>query len=205
MILKTDFNALVLVGIWNKGIFNHEWISRFLLPNEKKLNVEFPLNVDGSLRVSSDKVRIFVIGNKLNFTPLNTYDETFELIQDLATKTADYLPHTPVTAFGANFLFESDLNDTLRALLKLNDIERLTNIGASIKSTQHRLSMELQDKVINLSVTTDNSKVNFDFNFHFDISNLTEFKEKIASSQLLELKDIALNIMKDAYNLQLKK
>lgn len=97
MFLKTDYNALVLVGLWNKGIFNPDWVSRYLIPKEKKLNVEFPLNVDGSPRVSSDKIRIFVIGNKLNFVPLNTYDETFEIIQDLAIKTSDYLPHTPVT------------------------------------------------------------------------------------------------------------
>lgn len=107
MILKSDYNALVFLGSWNKAIFNSQWVSRFLFPKEKKLNVEFPLNVDGSQRISTKKIRIFVIGNKLNFVPLDTEDETFELIQNLAIKTCDYLPHTPVSAFGVNFLFES--------------------------------------------------------------------------------------------------
>ena len=205
MILKTDYNALVLVGIWNKGIFNHEWISRFLLPKEKNLKVEIPLNIDGSSRVSSDNVRISVIGNKLNFTPLNTNDHTLELIQDLAIKTADYLPHTPVTSFGINFLFETDSDDSLKKLLQLNDIEKLVDFGASIKSTLLRHSMEIQERLINLSVKTDNSKVSFDFNFHFEISNLTEFKEEIASNRILELKKIVLNIMNEVYDLQLNK
>ena len=40
MILKSDYSTIVIVGIWNKGIFNLEWVSKFLLPKEKKLNVE---------------------------------------------------------------------------------------------------------------------------------------------------------------------
>ncbi len=48
MILKSDYNALVFLGLWNKAIFNSQWVSRFLFPKEKKLSVEFPLNVDGS-------------------------------------------------------------------------------------------------------------------------------------------------------------
>ena len=205
MILKTDYNALVLVGIWNKGIFNPDWVSRFLLPKEKKLSVELPLNVDGSPRVSSDKIRIFVIGNKLNFVPLNTYNETFELIQDLATKTADYLPHTPVASFGVNFLFEADSTESLRELLKINDIEKLSVLGASIKNTQHRPTMELEGRLINLSISTDNSIMNFDFNFHFSISNLTEFKEEISANPILGLKETSLNILRNAYNLELDK
>jgi len=205
MILINDYNALALVGTWNKGIFNHEWISRFLLPKEKKLKVEIPLNlnIDVSPRVSSDNVRIVVIGNKLNFVPLNTYDDTFELIQELAIKTADYLPHTPVTAFGINFLFETDFDDYLKELLKLNDTEKFVNFGASIKSALHTNSIEIKGRLINVSVKTDNSKVSFDFNFHFEIQNLSEFKEKIASNRMLELKEMALHIMKEVYNLQL--
>ena len=205
MILKSDFSALVIVGIWNKGIFNAEWISKFLLPKEKKLNIEFPLNIDGSPRISSDKIRIFVIANKLNFVPLNTYDETYELIQDLAIKTADYLPHTPVTAFGVNFLFENDINDSLLQLLKISDSKKLVEFGASINNSQHRHSINIEGRLINLSISTDNSKIKFDFNYHFDISNLTEFKEQINSNRILDLKELALNIIKDVYNLKLNK
>ena len=138
MILKTDYNALVVVGFWNKGIFNHDWVKRFLLPNEEKLHVEFPINVDVSHRVSSEIIRIYVIGNKLNFIPRNTYDETFEIIQNLAVKTADYLPHTPVTSFGINFLFETtDIDEIPAQLLELNDAEKLMEFGAIINKPSH--------------------------------------------------------------------
>lgn len=204
MILKTDYNALVLVGIWNKGIFNHDWVSRFLLPKEEKLDVEFPLNIDASPRISSEKIRIYVVGNKLNFVPLNTYDETYEIIQELAIKTADYLPHTPVTAFGINFIFEEELNNNLKDLLKINDTEKLTGFGTTIKKTQHNHSLTYENLQLNLSITAENSKTLFNYNFHFSISNLTEFKEQVITNQLLELKKIALNISKDVYSLELK-
>lgn len=210
MILKTDYNLLVLIGLWNKNIFNPEWISRFLLPKEKKLTREFLLNVDGLSdglsRVSSDKIRIFVIGNKLNLVPLNTYEETFEIIQELAIKTADYLPHTPVNAFGVNFIFEEDstnIDESLKRLLIINDFSRLIDFGASIKSSQHRHSLEIDKRVLNILVTSDESKIIFDFNFHFDILNLSEFKEKISSNPILDLKKAALNIMKEVYFLEL--
>ncbi len=55
----------------------------------------------------------------------------------MAIKIADYLPHTPVTAFGANFLFETtstDVSTPMNKLLQLNDVDELTEFGASIKS-----------------------------------------------------------------------
>ena len=205
MILKNDFNTLILVGMWNKAIFNPKWISKYLLPKEKKLQVELPLNVDGSARISSNKIRIYILGAKLCFVPLLTTDENFESIQSLACKTADYLPHTPVTAFGINFLFENDTNKDLIKIFNLNDSEKIHEIGAKIKNTRYTHSIEIDDLLINISLSTENNRMLFDFNFHFDISNLTEFKEQINKNSILKLKKIALNFMKEIYNLELNK
>ncbi len=205
MIIKTDYNVIVIVGLWNAAIFNPNWVSRYLLPGEKSLNVEFSLNVPCSPRVSSGKLRIYVIGNKLNFVPLDAYDETFEAIETLAIKTADYLLHTPVTAFGVNFLFETTGSDNLPVqLLKLNDGDKLTEFGASIKKSHHRNTLEIDGKTLNLAITTENeSKAIFDFNFNFNISDLTEFKEQIHLNPILKLKALALDMMRDVYNLGL--
>lgn len=208
MILKTDYSALVLAGSWNKAIFNSDWISRFLLPKEKKLKIEFPVNVDGSHRVSTKQIRIFVIANKLNFAPLNTSNKTFELIQEIAIKTCDYLPHTPVTAFGINFIFESKYKKTNKALtklLKIGDVDKLTAQGAQINQSQHKHMMETDGKNVNITVACNGPKINFHFNFHFELSTLSEFKEKIHTHSILSLKDSALNLMKDVYNLSLEK
>lgn len=207
MILKTDYSALVVVGLWNKGIFNPDWVKRFLLPDGEKLHVEFPINVDGSQRVSSEKIRIFVIGNKLNFVPLNTYDETLEIIQDLAVKTADYLPHTPVNSFGINFIFETtDKDEIPERLLQFNHDEKLIEYGARISESSHSYSLDFDQKRLNLKITKqDVSRVEFNFNFHFDITDLAQFKEKIDLNPILDLKREATSMMKDIYNLELQK
>ncbi|MBW2098929.1 MAG: hypothetical protein JRG77_09085, partial [Deltaproteobacteria bacterium] len=51
MKLATEFNPLILVGAWNKYIFNPDWIGKFLLSGEK-IEVEIPINADGSPRIS---------------------------------------------------------------------------------------------------------------------------------------------------------
>jgi len=35
MKLKPEFNLLVLVGAWNKNIFNPDWVGKFLLPGKE--------------------------------------------------------------------------------------------------------------------------------------------------------------------------
>lgn len=85
---------------------------------EEKLEFELPFNVAGfpqisSYRISSKKIRILAQNNRLNFIPRCTDDETFDTIQELAIKAADYLPHTPVTAFGINFVFDDTINNSL--------------------------------------------------------------------------------------------
>lgn len=199
MRLLDEFDTLVIVGGWNKNIFNPDWVSRYLFPNEK-LEVEIPLNVDGSPRISSEKVRLAVLGNRLNFTSRKSDDTIYELIQTLGLKTADYLPHTPVTGFGMNFLFQTEINDYLSKIFQLNDNENLGKIGCKIDSTIIKRELELDKKLINLSISLKNDKLTFDFNFHFKILNLVEFKEKLSSNQIIDLKKVASNLLADVYS-----
>jgi len=67
MKLAIEFNPLILGGAWNKYIFNPDWIGKFLLSGEK-IEVEIPINADGSPRISTENFRIFVINNKLIFS-----------------------------------------------------------------------------------------------------------------------------------------
>jgi hypothetical protein len=198
MILLDEFDVLIIVGGWNKHIFSRDWVSRYLLPNET-LEVEIPVNVDGSPRISSEKVRVAVLGNRLSFTSRKSNDEVLEFVQGLGLKTADYLPHTPVSAFGINLLFQSNINESLSKILQLNDNESLGKLGAKIRTTNIRRQLELGNRLINFGISADNEKLTFDFNFNFSISNLVEFKEKISDNQIVDLKRIALDIVTNTY------
>lgn len=202
MKLKTEFNPLVIVGAWNKHIFNPEWINKYLLPN-KKLEVEFPLNIDGSPRISTDTLRIYVLNNKLNIMLRKANDSVLEEIEELALKIADYLPHTPVIAFGINFLFESDNNyDQLKELLKLPDTDKLTQNGFIINSNQIRHNLFFDDKNINLSIIHEKETYKFDFNFHFEITSLVEFKNKLNENSIVAIKNLSIKILNEIYNVE---
>ncbi len=199
MKLDTEFNPLVLVGTWNKHIFNPEWIGKFLLPR-KNLEVEIPINVDGSHRISTENFRMFVINNKLVFSLRKNDDNILEEIEELSLKIADYLPHTPIVAFGINFLFKCDNNfDKLQDLFSLSDSEKLIEAGCIIDSDQIKHSLIQDNRNINLTLIKQSDAIKFDFNFHFDVSNLVEFKEKINNNKLLHMKRIATSILRDVY------
>lgn len=201
MNLKTEFNPLVILGAWNKHIFSPEWVGKFLFP-KKKLEVEFPINVDGSPRISTENLRVFILNNRLNFVLRKDEDNTLEEIQELSLKIADYLPHTPVVAYGANFLFEyPDGFDKLEPLFSLFDSEKLVESGYIIDSDQIRHGLVRDNRKINLTLVKKGDILKFDFNFHFDISNLVEFKEKLKQNELLDLKNIALSILNDVYGI----
>ena len=84
---RDEFNGLVIVGAWNKSIFNPTWVSKYLLPDEK-LEAEVPLGVDAFFKISSKKVRIFVLGNKLNFVPISKTDENFDFCSRAGTQNS---------------------------------------------------------------------------------------------------------------------
>ncbi len=199
MKLDTEFNPLVLVGAWNKHIFTLEWIGKFLLPG-KNLEVEIPINVDGSPRIFAENFRMFVINNKLVFSLRKDDDNILEEIEELSLKIADYLPHTPVVAFGINFLFKCDSNfEKLQDLFSLSDSEKLIEAGCIIDSDQIKHSFIQDNRNINLTLIKQSDAIKFDFNFHFDVSNLVEFKEKINNNKLLHMKQIAISILSDVY------
>ena len=202
MKLLKDYPLLVLAGNWNHAIFQKEWVSKFLLP-QKELKVEFPFSERASQRITSGALRIYTMGDKLCFAPLQTDTKTFGQIEDLALKLADLLPHTPVKAFGVNFKYEEDSNQTLLALLETNEANLLAQMYGELKSSTIRHAFEYEGKLINLDLLRQNEHVVINLNFHFDIKDLVQFKEKYNENEILELKNLAEEILRDIYNLDL--
>jgi hypothetical protein len=198
-----SFKLLVITGAWNKNIFSEQWIKKYLLPEEK-----FSLEVDlisNSHRITSEKLQIEFHSNRINFIAkiLNENEfETFHLISKLSIKIADYLPHTPVFAYGVNFIFECNEQEIEKDLIKLSDIGEVTDYGAHIVNSQYTHKIELDNIPINITISTNKDKLSFDFNFHSDIKNLMEFKDRINELQIDKLYVMASEIIKNVYLLQ---
>ncbi len=202
MELSKEFKLLVIVGAWNRNIFTYEWIKKYLLPKED-FTSEVSLGLENSHRISSEKIRIEFHNNRLNFIPIHNDIDTYQMITDLAMKIADYLPHTPVYGYGINFIFECQKTEIQNDLIKICDIEKLDEYGVDILNSQHKHSVKFDNVFININISSNNENLNFDFNFHSDIANLIEFKDRIYEFPINKLKQIALEIMKNVYLLEL--
>ena len=211
MKLDKPSNALVIVGGWNSYIFTPDWIKRYLFPEEQEkftvdMIVSRGFNAQSiSPRILSKEVEILLQENRLNFSPVENKNENFDRIQDLALQLADYLPHTPVTAYGVNFLFtEKTVNDDLINLIRPKDLEKIENFGGSLTSEQYVRRLMLNGQVLNITIKLEGGNISFDLNFHFNIRNLVEFKAGISETSILELKQEAIQFITEIYSLELE-
>ncbi len=202
MNFKKEFNTLVIAGSWNNAIINPEWITKYIL-NDTTMTVEIPLNVNASFRMSTDELRIFTLEGKLNFAVLKQEDNVFEKIGSLGISIADKLIHTPVTAFGINFVFECDRNEKMDNLFSLMDTGEVTQSGFVITGTQIRREMQSGDKHLNLNIVKANDSYSFDFNYHTAIKSLVEFKDKFDETDIVKYKKESIEFLNKFYELEM--
>lgn len=211
MQLDKPFSALVIVGGWNSHIFTPAWIKRYLFPGEEETFTVDMLVSQGfntqfvAPRILSKEVEILLQENRLNFSPIENKNENFDRIQKLALYLSDYLPHTPVTAYGINFLFtENDISGDLINLIRPRDLEELEQFGTSLTSEKYTRRLELNGRTLNFTIGFEAEKVTFDFNFHFKIRDLVGFKAGILETPILKLKQEAVEFIAAVYNLELE-
>ena len=211
MKLGKPSNALVIVGGWNRHIFTQDWIKRYLFPEEQEEFTVDMMVAQGfntqfvSPRILSKKVEILLQENRLNFNPVENKNKNFDRIQQLALQLADYLPHTPVTAYGINFLFtENEVSEDLINLIRPRDLEKIEQFGGSLSREQYTRGLVLNARNLNITIRIEDEKVTFDLNFHFNIRDLVGFKAGIAGTSILELKEEAIQFITQIYSLELE-
>ncbi len=206
-------SALVIVGGWNSCIFTPSWIKKYLFPGEHEdFTIEMPAlsSLDFntqfiSPRISSKEVRILLQENRLSFSPVENKNEHFDQIQELATQLTDYLPHTPVTAYGVNFLLTEDpISEELVNRIRPRDLEEFEKLNGSLTGEQYTRRLSLNGRTLNFTIKLDGERAAFDFNFHFKIADLVAFKAIISEISILELKQEAVQFMSEIYHLELK-
>ena len=211
MKLDKPSNTLVIVGGWNRHIFTQDWIKRYLFPGEQEEFTIDMLVAQGfnsqfvSPRISSKEVEILFQESRLNFNPVENKNENFDRIQEIALQLADYLPHTPVTAYGINFLLtENEVSGDLINLIRPRDLEKIEKFGGSLTSERYTRHLMLNGRNLNVTIRREGKKVTFDLNFHFTISDLVGFKAGISEISILELKEEAIQFITEIYSLELE-
>ena len=201
MQLIPEIDILTIVGNWNPAIITHDWVSKYLLP-DKNLKVEYPRSIIGaSLRISTDDLRLYVSPGRFNFSIIRHSDSMYKKIGEIALELANYLMHTPVSSFGLNYVYESNITDTLDEIFSIPDAEKMKQLGLEAELTEIKRRFNFQNHALNFTVLKLD-KYKFDFNYDFKVKSLVEFKDKFEPQKLIEFKNHSKELLLELYDIK---
>lgn len=198
--------SVVIIGNWNKYILNPSWVAKELFRNEEQLKVEFSLDLDLPNRYTDANVNVRIVptNKSVTFFALNTDDNNLKLTEEMAKDLLDKLSYTPVTSFGINYGFTEDSSYMgLYELFNFMDKDELAEQEMELEASTIRRSFIIDDKQLNFTVKLQGDKLFFDFNFHYNVSDAVEAKEKL-NDALLSNKETAMKILQDVYKLEIE-
>lgn len=195
-------STVVIVGMWNYGIFTPDWVKENILPDEANFNVLYPTAPLLSMKfLVPDKYSFGINGNRLEFQLLNNKAEVaFDMLASIRN-ILNRLIYTPVSSFGINFVFKSnEMGDQIAALgntAKINEI-----IGKSLAGIELTRSYDLSDKTrLNFKIYQSGEDCNFDFNYSYNVINCEDLLNAIGADSCIEdLRSKSLSLLNSLYN-----
>jgi hypothetical protein len=207
---EMDKWSIVLAGSWNRAIFTPNWMAKYLFEEsqessekrELKVEVEVPvIPALGALVFTIADLRIQVDSQKAIITPKLCTDKVLRLAETVARRILKTLPHTPLQAFGINFVFvETDPTPEVLPVFEIGDWSRLAEHTGSENKIAVTRSIKLEGHLLNLTITKDGGTVYFQFNFHFELKDASAASGQL-ENQVLQCRDVALGILEKVYNL----
>lgn len=203
--LYQNINTIVIVGAWNIAIFTPDWIKKNVLREEDypEFKIEYPLNVLQSLRYVTSDFAFCIAENKLLFSLLTDTTKAEKELISVINAICQKLPHTPVSALGINFWFETDkeievlngLSDTSKLVEALGNIQQSINVIRSFKKN------DVETLNFKIAKSGENKPI-YDFNYDYKISKIEEITDIINNEEDIigTKKKEAQLILKVVYN-----
>jgi hypothetical protein len=203
MLYQPEPINIVIVGAWNYAIFNPQWVSKYLFDGNE-INAEVAVNTGYSYKISYKDIIFFVIENKLIITAKKPNDEVLTEMETLAYKIADFLPHTPVQAFGFNLKIKSEeVPDFKNWFSNLND-EPFKKRDYNIQAEEKKILFRKNDYDLTFGLTKRIDGYFFDINYNFLINTLSDLKEKLIPNSLKDFRQEIEDIISEEFNTQLE-
>ncbi|MDQ8202792.1 hypothetical protein [Pelagicoccus sp. SDUM812003] len=183
---------LVIAGGWNPHIvLQPNWLREFLFPDVEDFEIESfgigpiinPTVKAGNYVISSNGSRL-TIGNRKDH--VNWEDG----LQDVATKVANFLPHTPVSAVGFNYDVEFTKEE-------VGDLKYESPFGHAVDSPslemQFHESFDLGTGQLNVRLIVHESGPNplLKVNYHYPIKKIAGVKAILDEASVLEQRNKA--------------
>lgn len=158
--------SIVCIGNWNTKIFTPQWVMSklFAVPEGESMN----------MNVNKENLNLSFIWKGFSFSPTDKVVEiktstmdpnTLNQAEDLFARLVDYLPHTPIEAYGYNIKFDFDNSEF--AVTKLKDLYSINVVDRYNMCTISLQAIEEQNytKTILVEYKGDNVVVTFNLEF----------------------------------------
>ena len=191
-----EARSIVLKGSWNTRILTPDWIDNLIF-QKGELELQFPFDPVFPIRISDrERMTIVISNSRIILQPQTLSEELLVFISDAADKLLNTLPHTPFNAIGINFGFKENsplesINDYLEITNKfgLSKISGLKSRKVLIIRRTLLLSRNLNERILNFEIikNIESQEVNFNFNYHKDISDAKLARKLLAPGKLTKL------------------
>jgi len=204
--IKGSYN-IVIAGAWNPSIFNPLWLNKNLLKDGQEAEIAFPIHdISLPVQISIPDVKIYPATKLLEVKPDTESSPSLENAISVTKSIASLLQHTPVHGIGFNFAFVDE--DDFASIPSKFDLQDNAAIKADIfklRQTTIKRSYELDSKQsLNIAILYDKNSVQIKFNYHYDISDMSEvttvLDEKTASERLSQ----AIDFLKTVYDVDIE-
>ena len=213
MISLVDRWSIVIAGLWNPHIFSPEWVAKNMLQkgdhDEIQIQIALGPGVAQKVRLVSDNVTIALMSERIQFHPKQPIDADVQSIENVALRTIDLLPHTPLSGYGVNFSFlEKDASSIDLELFDANDYPDLAELGFEPSRRQIVRILRVDPTcTLNLTFGSDGESEQpyvFDFNFHHQATKEGKIDTAQIRGKAVAYKNRALGILEKVYGLTLQ-
>ena len=185
-------------------IFTPEWVIPRLFPGPdiETLVALLPIL---PLIYRSDLVALDITNIRLSFRPLQLANDNSLLgAERMAHTVLRDLPETPLQAVGVNFSFKEEHPlPPLLAMFNDADDAQLAEQEWTIGERKITRKLTRGELILNLTMTHTAGAVTFDFNFHSETPNNAAALAAVAEGRVIRLREAALRLLHEAYNLEL--
>jgi hypothetical protein len=173
-------------------------VQKYLFDGNQVVSESFPKgNTD---KMTSEGISVFVDGPKFVIRGLDCEKNTLGKMEEIAIKLSEFLPHTPTTAFGFNFLLNSTQVQSYASWFGTPDLESLTSGGYELEATVVKKAFKSNKHKCNISLTNKDELINIEVNYEYSIQTLIDLKQKLSPDDYYNLKEETESRLSELFN-----
>lgn len=169
MVVRLDPSrcSLVLVGAWNRAIFQPGWVKQHLvdLAEDEELQVELKIGT-GEVRFTTPHIVLTIIDSRVECRP-GRLSANLDGPRQVSRHLLDTLPETPLSAFGVNVSYQLAPAPSVRRML--DDLAGLADGSQDQVVMSWRTRRANHDENVRVEHTRDAEEAILDVNFHYQL------------------------------------